>query len=123
PGIRDELPAWRTGWPSDMPWPVNAMPHRLERRLGSADVPQIRAADALLSSRSLAGMRGKPARYLGAFGNETARLYCKCEGDYPVALIARGETGRRLERGLTHLPLWLLALAAGAGCLLGRARR
>jgi len=123
PGIREELPAWRTGWRYDMPWPVNAMPHRLELKLGSADVTEIRAADALLTARALAGMRGKPARYLGAFGNEAARLLCKCEGDYPVALIARGESARRLERGLTHLPLWLLAVAGCLGCILGRGRR
>jgi hypothetical protein len=123
PGIREELPAWRTGWRYDMPWPVNAMPHRLERKLGSADVTEIRAADALLTARALAGMQGKPARYLGAFGNEAARLLCKCEGDYPVALIARGDAARRLERGLTHLPLWLLAMAGCIGCTLGRGRR
>ena len=123
PGIRDELPAWRTAWRYDMPWSVNALPHRLERSLGSADVGEIRAANSLLASRALAGMRGKPARYLGAFGNESARLLCKCEGDYPVALIARGEAARRLERGLTHLPLWLLALAGCAGWLLGPGRR
>jgi hypothetical protein len=99
------------------------MPHRLERKLGSADIAEIRAADALLAARALAGMRGKPARYLGAFGNEAARLLCKCEGDYPVALIARGESARRLERGLTHLPLWLLAVAGCIGCMLGRGRR
>jgi hypothetical protein len=123
PGIRDELPAWRTEWRSDMPWPVNALPHRLERSLGSAGIGEIRAADSLLASRALAGMRGKPARYLGAFGNETARLLGKCEGDYPVALIASGDAARRLERGLTHLPLWLLALAGCAGWLFGPGRR
>lgn len=123
PGIRDEIPAWRTQWRYDMPWPVDALPHRLERSLGSADMGGIRAADSLLTSRAYAGMRGKPARYLGAFGNEMARLLRKCEGDYPVALIARGEAAGRLERGLTHLPLWLLALAGLAGWLFGAGRR
>ena len=122
PGIRAEIPEWGTGWRSDMPWPVNALPHRLERKLGSADGGGIVASDRRLAERALAGMAGKPARYLGAFANEAARLLRKCEADYPAALLARSDAGRRLERGLTHLPLWLMALAALAGwaCAPGR---
>lgn len=123
PGAREALPPWRTEWRSDMPWDVNALPHRLERKLGSADAGAIRASDSALVSRALRGMAGKPRRYLSAFANEGARLLFKCEGDYPSAFIARGPMASRLERGLTHLPLWLMALAACAGLAAARGRR
>jgi hypothetical protein len=123
PGVRETLPPWRTAWQYDMPWEVNALPHRLERALRPDGPRRILAADSALTARALAGMAGKPGRYLGAFANEMERLLLKCEGGYPDPLIAAGPAGLRLQRGLMHAPLWLLALAGVAGLILGRGVR
>lgn len=123
PGARRQYPPWRTEYAFDMPWTVNDLPHRLERKLGSADAGEILANDALLVRRSLAWMQGKPGSYLASVVNEGKRALCKCEGDYPEPFIATGGTGSRIERGLTHLPLWLMLAAAMAGLITGAGRR
>lgn len=114
-GIRDEIPAWRTEWRYDMPWSVNALPHRLERKLGSDGAAEILASDRVLTAHALGWMRGYPGSYLASIGNESARLLCKCEGDYPVPLLAHRAAAERLERGLAYAPLWLMFVAAIAG--------
>jgi hypothetical protein len=127
PGSRLQYPRWETAWKYDMPWSVNALPHRLERKLGSADVLEILEADRILRDRALAWAKRNPGSYLASFANETARLLSKCEEMYPVSLLdpdpgAKGSTLiRRLERGLIHQPLWLL-LAVGLAALLFRPR-
>ena len=123
PGARLQYPHWETAWRYDMPWSANALPHRLERKLGSSGALEILDADRILRNRAVAWARGNPGSYLASFANEAARLLSKCEEMYPVSLVnpdpgARGAMLiRRLERGILYQPLWLL-LAAGVAALL-----
>ncbi|MEO6098457.1 MAG: hypothetical protein ABIW76_23420 [Fibrobacteria bacterium] len=121
PGARLRYPHWETDWKYDMPWSVNALPHRLERKLGSAGGPEIVGADRLLRDRAVAWAQGNPGGYLASVLNEAARLLSKCEETYPVSLLDPGGKGsmliRRLERGLLYQPLWLLLVAGLAAWL------
>lgn len=133
PGARSQYPHWETGWKYDMPWPVNALPHRLERKLGSAGAAEILEADRILRNRALGWAKGNPGSYLASFVNEAARLLSKCEEMYPVSLLdPGGKAGkggkspaliRRLERGVIHQPLWLLLVAGTAALLFCRRNR
>jgi hypothetical protein len=120
PGARLQYPAWETGFTYDMPWAVNALPHRLERKMGTADAKEILENDRAMRSRALAWALGNPGRYLASFANEAARLLMKCEELYPASLLDPGQGGaealRRAERGVIHQPL-LLLLLAGAGAV------
>jgi hypothetical protein len=127
PGSRGEYPSWETAYRNDMPWSANALPHRLERKLGAADAGGILAADRLLRRRSLDWAFGNPGTYLASFANEGARLLLKCEDLYPASLLFPGPAAvaapgllLRLERGLIHQPPLLLLLAGLAALLLRR---
>lgn len=133
PGARRQYPAWETGYRNDMPWSANALPHRLERELGSADAGEILAADRLLRKRSLAWAEENPGTYLASFANEGARLLLKCEDLYPASILFSGPSASadaaagtapgvllRLERGLIHQPPLLLLLAGLAALVLCR---
>lgn len=123
PGASRQYPDWETGWKHDMPWSVNALPHRLERKLGSADAAEILGNDRLLVRRSVEWMGEQPGSYLASVANEGMRALCKCEGDYPVPFLAGEGSAARAERGVTYLPLWLMAAAALSGLFLGTGRR
>jgi hypothetical protein len=127
PGARGELPAWETGFAHAIPWEAIALPHRLERALGSADAGEILAGDRLLRGRALRWALGKPASYLASFANELSRLLGKCEELYPDSLIdphARGPLFlRRAESGAIYQPPWLLLAAGLAALILGRRNR
>jgi hypothetical protein len=120
PGVRRQYPPWETGYAHDMPWSVNALPHRLERKMGTSDVREILEDDRIMRERSVDWAMAYPGRYLASFANESARLLGKCEEMYPASLLDPDRRGpdfpRRFERGVIHQPLWLL-LAAGLAVL------
>lgn len=127
PGARGRYPAWETDYRNDMPWSANALPHRLERGLGSADAGAILAADRILRERSLDWAKRNPGTFLASFANEGARLLLKCEDQYPASLLFSGRAGNaaqtflmRVERGLIHQPPLLLLLCGLAGLVLRR---
>lgn len=107
---------WSTDWKSDVPWPVNGLPHRLERALGSAQAAEILAADAGLAARFRSWAMERPYDYAASVINEARRLLLKCEEYYPAGPLAAWPSVPaflvRVERGVIHpLPLVLLALA------------
>lgn len=127
PGARSLYPSWETGYRNDMPWSANALPHALERGLGSTGAGAILAADGLLRKRSLDWAWENPGIYLASFANEGARLLLKCEDLYPASIMfsdpaAEAPPGMllRIERGLIHQPLLLLLLAGLAALVLRR---
>lgn len=118
PGARRDFAPWKTAFASDIPWAVNDLPHRLERKLGSGSAAAILAGDRVLRDRALAWGREHPGEFLASFVNEASRLLRKCEEYYPGSLLwAEAPLYLlRLERGAAHQPPWLL-LALGAASL------
>ncbi len=127
PGARRQYPSWETGYSNDMPWSVNALPHRLERKMGSADAREILTNDRILRERFMDWALGNPGSYLASFGNEVARLLGKCEEMYPVSLLDPGGHApavlRRVERGIIYQPLALLLCLGLAALVLARRNR
>jgi signal transduction histidine kinase len=133
PGARRQYQPWETGFRHDMPWSANALPHRLERKLGSADAEEILGTDNLLRARSLKWAWENPGTYLASFANESARLLMKCEDLYPASILFPGPAEGaamgaapdfliRVERGIIHQPPLLLLLAGLAALVLCRRR-
>jgi hypothetical protein len=127
PGARRRYPPWETGYGHDMPWAVNDLPHRLERKMGTTDAEGLLDADRLLRGRFLDWALEYPAEYLASVANEAMRLLSKCEEIYPASLLdpERRHPGfiRRLERGIIHQPPWLLLIAGLAALIAGRRNR
>ncbi len=127
PDARRECPPWQTGFTHDMPWSVNALPHRLERKLGSADAAEILASDRILRGRSLDWAMRYPESYLASFANEISRLTRKCEDIFPASLLDPESRApavlRRLELGIIHPALWLLLTAGSMHLLVWRRNR
>jgi hypothetical protein len=127
PGVRRQYPRWETAFARDMPWAVNDLPHRLERKMGAADGKEILEADRILRSRFLDWAKGYPADYLASFANEAMRLLSKCEEIYPASLLDPEKrlpiAIRRMERGVIHEPPWLLLILGLAAVALGRRNR
>lgn len=116
PGARARLGAWESHWRRPVPWPVNALPHELERALGSAGAEAILAADRALTERFIAWVEEYPESYLASAANEAMRLLWKSEEYHPRSLLGLGSEApaalRRLERGIIHQPPGLLILSA-----------
>jgi hypothetical protein len=115
------------GYRHDIPWPVNALPHRLERAMGSGNAGEIKAADKELADRFFHWAGEHPGRYALTVLNETARLFLKSEEQYPESILAGfvpiPAPVIRLERGLIHQAPWLLAILAAVGLALETRRR
>lgn len=127
PGERERIGPWIAGYRHDIPWPVNALPHRLERAMGSGNAGEIEAADKELANRFFHWAGENPGRYARSVLNETARLFLKSEEQYPESMLARfvpvPDPVIRLERGLIHQAPWLLAVLAAIGLALEKKRR
>ncbi|MDB5104697.1 MAG: hypothetical protein JWP91_2386 [Fibrobacteres bacterium] len=130
PGERERIGPWDPGFALDIPWPVNALPHRLERAMGSGSAAEIEAADREFARRFSRWAWGNPRRYLRSVGNEGARLLWKCEEEYPESILA-GFPGMpdlppavlRIERGLIHQPPWILLVLSLLSIAVDRKRR
>lgn len=127
PNERETVGNWTAGYSNDVPWPVNALPHNLERALGSGSKAAIIAADAELSSRFFRWARENPREYLGSVLQEGVRLLWKCEEQYPESILGSFTDPPaalvRLERGIIHQPPWLLLALALAAIILDPKRR
>lgn len=121
PDARAGIGDWDTHWSKDVPWPVNALPHRLERALGTGTAAEILETDGMLAARYRRWVVENPGRFAASAFNEAARLLWKCEEYHPQSLIGKvaalPDAAIRMERGLLHQPPVLLLLLAAFGFL------
>ncbi len=127
PDARAQTGKWNPDYRQAISWSVNALPHRLERALGSHNQAEILAANKTLTDRSIRWARKNPRSYLASIRNEASRLLWKCEEYYPQSLLGKvipiPTWALRLERGIIHQPLWLLFGLGGLAILIGRGKR
>lgn len=127
PDGRETAGSWDPHWRADIPWPANALPHRLERALGSADAAAILRADSLLAARYRAWVAEDWIRFAASAWNEGVRLLWKSEEYYPSSVIGEWAplptAAIRAERGIIHQPPALLILGALPGLLAARRLR
>jgi hypothetical protein len=121
PDARESAGTWDPHWRSGIPWPVNDLPHRLERALGTATAEEILRADSLLAARYRAWVAEDPIRFAASAWNESVRLLWKSEEYYPSSVIGEWASppaaAIRAERGIIHQPPALLLLFALPGIL------
>jgi hypothetical protein len=119
PDGREAAGTWDPHWRADIPWPVNALPHRLERALGTATAAEILRADSLLAARYRAWVAEDWIRFAASAWNEGVRLLWKSEEYYPSSVIGEWvplpAAALRAERGIIHQPAALLILFALPG--------
>lgn len=132
PDSQKELGIWKTSYRSDIPWPVNAMPHNLERALLHQNGQSLVEMDAILKQHFFAWVMANPKDYLASIGNESMRLLWKSEEYYPESVLKKVMNRFSLkaplfmvrgERGLIHLSIGFLLGLAIFGLFLDRTRR
>ncbi len=112
PEEKNQAGTWITDFHQDLPWPIIALPHRLERAMGSKGSTDILLHDRKLTGRFFQWMNENPRTYLASVGNEFARLGLKAEEMYPRSLISGFISVPiglvRFERGIIHQAPYLL---------------
>ncbi len=131
PEIKPEFHNWNINYTDPILWSVNAIPHRLERKLENEksnldSVEKISAANQELSQRVFNWAYRHPRFYIYSVQNELKRMLFKCEEYYPESVLEKifskklvnplpkpfpisfPDWALRIERGFIYQPLWLL---------------